>query len=162
MSKGHPVTSMKNKIRYLRLKKKNISGGLTSKYVKHNLKTFRREYTKIYLWAQNKECVIILSHLRFILFFALCLEMLTPRDQAPLPTSFQLDSSTERDQWVRGERGWAISSLLLPTLGSSYSRTHPPIATVSAGAPFSRALTLIDSSNTISSPFPCRPEDSKI
>lgn len=26
-----------------------------SKYVKQNLKTFRREYRKIYLWAQNKE-----------------------------------------------------------------------------------------------------------
>ena len=67
-----------------------------SKYVKQNFKTIRREYRKIYLWAQNKECVIILSLLRFILFFALCLEMLTPRDQAPLPTSFQLDSSTRR------------------------------------------------------------------
>lgn len=67
-----------------------------SKYVKQNFKTIRREYRKIYLWAQNKECVIILSLLRFILFFALRLEMLTPRDQAPLPTSFQLDSSTGR------------------------------------------------------------------
>lgn len=69
-----------------------------SKYVKQNLKTFRREYRKIYLWAQNKECMIILSLLRLILFFALCLEMLTPRDKAPLPTSFQLDSSTGRYQ----------------------------------------------------------------